>query len=526
MLRESWPEFAMISAGNRRPVSHVSAILSLILFPAVVLAQPTVELTEIVRFDASENCGDSCHDQITHIATTDDPREFAYIITNENSLQHNRIVRSRFGMEAVVARGSDLISGYCGQMRRFASRVREQKIDVFEDNLAFLVGNPQHSIVARAVGWSDGVRPELASVEDSGRFLQTCNGNGWLPGSFGEFSEVAILDSTRMLISEGSSNTNLRRLHLATRDADGWSVEQRIPPAPGSPDCQTQHLTRAWGIHRLTGGEALLAGYNSAGHFGVFRYSADTGAHTALVLSGQSIPGTNQSFERVISCAADGDNVAFNSFDDHGDWGFYRLSQSTGEIDAIIHRGEALPGGAIVTLAPYAISVSGPFICFATRFGVFVHFDGEIHRVLGWGSVIEGVGTLTDDESYLFHSNSSTSNILYLTLRHGSVSVAFQARLDNLLPGDRDADGIPDEFDNCPLLWQPHQEDWDADGVGDLCDDDIDDDGVPNADDACLRTQIGVPVAVDGRPRSDLNGDCIANGLDLQIMVQRLLAGG
>jgi hypothetical protein len=45
---------------------------------------------------------------------------------------------------------------------------------------------------------------------------------------------------------------------------------------------------------------------------------------------------------------------------------------------------------------------------------------------------------------------------------------------------DQDNDGIPDGKDNCPIHFNPDQANLDGDGMGDACDDDIDDDGIPN----------------------------------------------
>ena len=38
--------------------------------------------------------------------------------------------------------------------------------------------------------------------------------------------------------------------------------------------------------------------------------------------------------------------------------------------------------------------------------------------------------------------------------------------------GDKDKDGIEDSVDNCPQTYNPHQDDSDRDGIGDVCDDD------------------------------------------------------
>jgi len=54
--------------------------------------------------------------------------------------------------------------------------------------------------------------------------------------------------------------------------------------------------------------------------------------------------------------------------------------------------------------------------------------------------------------------------------------------LTDFIGGDRDADGIVDNDDNCPAIPNPDQNDLDNDTIGDVCDDDANGDGITDAE--------------------------------------------
>ncbi|MCG8404173.1 MAG: thrombospondin type 3 repeat-containing protein [Phycisphaerales bacterium] len=68
-------------------------------------------------------------------------------------------------------------------------------------------------------------------------------------------------------------------------------------------------------------------------------------------------------------------------------------------------------------------------------------------------------------------------------------------------------------------------ESWGLDNVQVVvsCSIDSDNDGVPDLTDVCPNNSEGLSVDSEGRPRLDLNSDCVVNGLDLQLIVDELL---
>lgn len=92
-----------------------------------------------------------------------------------------------------------------------------------------------------------------------------------------------------------------------------------------------------------------------------------------------------------------------------------------------------------------------------------------------------------------------------------------RAYIDNILitasiSSDTDGDGIPDVSDNCPFIANSSQLDTDGDGVGNLCDDDDDNDGILDEEE-CNETICLEPITNAGFevPTITLGGYTIVN---------------
>jgi subtilisin-like proprotein convertase family protein len=78
------------------------------------------------------------------------------------------------------------------------------------------------------------------------------------------------------------------------------------------------------------------------------------------------------------------------------------------------------------------------------------------------------------------------------SLNNWSIEICGSPQLDT------DGDGFNDSSDNCPTTANADQADFDGDGLGDVCDSDIDNDGVLNGNDLCNDTPLGDTVDVNG----------------------------
>jgi len=98
--------------------------------------------------------------------------------------------------------------------------------------------------------------------------------------------------------------------------------------------------------------------------------------------------------------------------------------------------------------------------------------------VIAVGHFCEGMGSACTST---YGSNSVTVTPGAYSTSYGlpaGVVVWLQA-------SDSDGDGISDSSDNCPTVANANQDDIDSDSIGDLCDPDIDEDGILNDDDGC-----------------------------------------
>jgi hypothetical protein len=100
-------------------------------------------------------------------------------------------------------------------------------------------------------------------------------------------------------------------------------------------------------------------------------------------------------------------------------------------------------------------------------------------------SAVDGWLNGTSPNGIIIRGPSVTNNLIFRSSEYATASGRPSLALSYSLPiVDTDKDGVPDSADNCANTPNADQVDLDNDGKGDACDEDIDGDGVLNADDA------------------------------------------
>ncbi len=128
--------------------------------------------------------------------------------------------------------------------------------------------------------------------------------------------------------------------------------------------------------------------------------------------------------------------------------------------------------------------------------------------------VVDGGGSTALSASY-----SLSDSVLAGDTLGESVSAGYRLQPGFLAPPDYDADGVRNFMDNCVHDTNSDQRDSNRDGFGNLCDTDLNNDGVTNFVDLALLQQSFFTTD----PDADFSGDGVVNFIDLNIMRLRFL---
>lgn len=113
----------------------------------------------------------------------------------------------------------------------------------------------------------------------------------------------------------------------------------------------------------------------------------------------------------------------------------------------------------------------------------------------------------------------NTSHNFQARARNGdgieTIIVGLGSQSTGACGADTDGDGVPDASDNCTLVANADQRDTNGDGFGNVCDPDLDNNGIVNTFDLnLLRSVFGTSGDLD----ADLDGNGIVNTFDLNIL--------
>jgi len=225
----------------------------------------------------------------------------------------------------------------------------------------------------------------------------------------------------------------------------------------------------------------------------------------------------------------DGAETKVMEFDEYGEISRdYFTNDSNGiRLHRSYYDGDTMTFSPPITIATPASTIggaiegSGSISAELVGFGTFTLDYASKSRILRQQSVTVPAGTYMTVKVELTTTISGTilgspveqveTDTYWLTEFLGAVKSVVEVddywTLNELVSTnvDWDGDGVPSDTDVCPGIANPNQLDFDEDGMGDVCDDDDDNDGVADIDDA---------FPFDADETLDTDGDGIGNNAD------------
>lgn len=179
-------------------------------------------------------------------------------------------------------------------------------------------------------------------------------------------------------------------------------------------------------------------------------------------------------------------------------------------------RSEFVTVGDLYSFTPTSSDLDGNVLTFS------------VNNLPAWLRINSNTGTLTGIPNTGDTGNYSNIDLIVSDSKASSALPSFSISVQAMVTdNDIDSDGIINRLDNCTLIANADQRDTNNDGYGNVCDGDLQSDGITNWDDVNRSYwYFGVLGESSYNPDADINGDNIVNDIDANLIHARILSPG